>query len=131
MLYTVGHGTRSLDDLVKVLKDAEINILVDVRSYPASRTNPQFNKSNMETHFSAQMGIEYMHVAELGGRRGVTEHAKKHTSLRVAAFRNYAAYMDTDELKHALSDLIFDSCRNRTRCASCAVRLCGGGVTDA
>jgi uncharacterized protein (DUF488 family) len=64
---TIGHGTRSSDELVACLADAGARTLVDVRRFPSSRRNPQFNAAALEPALQAA-GIAYRHAVELGGR---------------------------------------------------------------
>src|ERR1043165_3548911 len=68
IIYSIGHGTRKIDDFIKVLKDFGIQYLVDVRSRPYSRFNPQFNQDNLK-HSLAKNGITYFFMGDtLGGR---------------------------------------------------------------
>jgi Uncharacterized conserved protein len=66
--FTIGHGTRSLAELLALLREAGVHRLVDVRSFPRSRTNPQFNIDTLPAALAAA-GIGYRHMPELGGRR--------------------------------------------------------------
>jgi uncharacterized protein (DUF488 family) len=68
-VFTVGHSTRSSSELNALLLGAEVRCLVDVRSIPRSRTNPQFNSDPLRESLAAE-AIEYVHLAALGGRRG-------------------------------------------------------------
>lgn len=67
-MHTLGHGTRPVGELVETLVEAGVRTLVDVRRFPGSRRNPQFNRGALETSL-AQAGLGYMHAVELGGRR--------------------------------------------------------------
>src|SRR6266516_2473967 len=67
-VWTVGHSTRPIDELIETLKSFKIALLVDVRSYPGSRRYPQFNKANLADSLEAA-GITYVHKPQLGGRR--------------------------------------------------------------
>lgn len=102
-IWTIGHSTLSLIDFISLLKFFDIQILVDIRSYPGSRRLPHFNKENLEKSLPAN-GIMYLHLKELGGRRKVNP-ASKNTGWRLDAFRAYADYMETDSFKNALSEL--------------------------
>lgn len=82
-VFTIGHGTRSLDELDDILRDHSIDVLADVRSYPRSRTNPQFNCEHLEQHYSGGSPA-YQHLSELGGRRRKSAAADKHSALRVS-----------------------------------------------
>ncbi len=67
-IFTIGHGRRELDELVACLREAAIETLVDVRRFPGSRRNPQFNQATLAAALNAG-GIAYRHAVELGGRR--------------------------------------------------------------
>ncbi len=104
MVYTIGHSTRPLDQFIAVLEAHGIKRLVDIRTVPRSRTNPQFNRDTLPQALAAH-GIEYMHMQALGGLR----HARKdslNTAWRNASFRGYADYMQTPEFAAALDELI-------------------------
>lgn len=103
-LFTIGHSTRSLGEFVELLKLNGIELLVDVRTVPKSRTNPQFNKDTLGNDLDKE-GIEYFHMTDLGGLR----HAKKDSKNIVwenASFRGYADYMETDEFRNAIEELL-------------------------
>ena len=96
-VYSIGHGTASAKDFVRALADAGVRVLADIRSAPGSRRNPQFGASALRDTLAAA-GIEYMHLAGLGGRRAPRADSP-HTGLRVAAFRGYADHMASDEFR--------------------------------
>ena len=102
MLYTVGHGTRPIEDLLETLVGAGVQTLVDVRRYPGSRRNPQFNREALAASL-AGAGIGYRHAVELGGRLSGEPGEERFPCLRVAAFRGYAARMGTEEWQTALT----------------------------
>ena len=117
-LYTVGHGTRALDDFVRLLHEHRINELVDVRRYPGSRRNPQFARATLEQELPAR-GIAYSWRGDrLGGRRHGGS-ASRHSGLRNTAFRAYADHMDSAEFREALSELL-DDARERRVGVMCA-----------
>lgn len=91
--FTIGHSTRSLPEFTELLQESAIEIVVDVRSIPKSRTNPQFNLDTLPGSLSANE-IGYMHIAALGGRRGKrkTDEPSPNTYWTHPAFRNYADY---------------------------------------
>jgi len=90
---TIGHSNRSLDECLDMLRAAQIDLLVDVRSFPASRHNPAYNISRFPADL-AQVQIAYQHCPPLGGRRprqlGVDE--RLNALWRVQSFHNYADY---------------------------------------
>lgn len=103
-VYTVGHGTRPLTELVEVLTGAGITCLIDVRRYPGSRRNPQFARASLEQALPEQ-GIGYeWRGEELGGRRSGPA-TSRHPAWRVAGFRAYADHMDTAVFRDALRSL--------------------------
>jgi uncharacterized protein (DUF488 family) len=95
-VFTIGHGTRSSDELLDCLGEAGVRTLVDVRRFPASRRHPQFNgpalRDTVET-----AGIAYRHAGELGGRRSGEPGEERFACIQVPAFRSYAARMGTAE----------------------------------
>jgi len=102
VIWTIGHGTRPLEELVAALQGAAVRTLVDVRRFPGSRRNPQFNQSTLAAAVE-QGGIAYRHEVELGGRRSGEPGEERFSCLRVAAFRSYAARMATEEWQAALA----------------------------
>ncbi len=94
VVFTIGHGTKSIDEFISLLKTYEVTRLVDVRTVPKSRHNPQFNKDILPDKLN-NVRIGYIHVKELGGLR----HAKRdsvNTAWRNASFRGFADYMQTE-----------------------------------
>ena len=104
-LYTIGHSTRSLDELVSALKAHGIETLEDIRAFPMSRRLPHFNRESLELWLPGQ-GIRYIWVKALGGYRKATRKDSPHTALRNANFRNYADYTLTPEFEQAASALL-------------------------
>ena len=103
-LFTVGHSTRSLDELIRILHTSNVSILADVRSYPKSRTNPQFN-SDAIADVLPQHGVEYVWLQKLGGRREGLGRKSKNTCWKNQSFRNYADYMETQTFLEGFADL--------------------------
>lgn len=101
-VWTIGHGTRPLDELVSILQEAGVRTLVDVRRFPGSRHNPQFGGQTLATALEAE-GIRYRHAIELGGRRSGEPGEDAFDCLRVVAFRSYAARMGTSGWQAALA----------------------------
>jgi uncharacterized protein (DUF488 family) len=104
-LYTIGHSTRSLDELVGALKAHGIETLVDIRAFPMSRRLPHFNRESLESSLP-ERGIRYIWMKSLGGYRKVTRKDSPHTALRNANFRNYADYTLTPEFGQAATELL-------------------------
>jgi uncharacterized protein (DUF488 family) len=99
--FTIGHGVRPVDELIATLRDAGVETLVDVRRFPASRRNPQFNQAALADALGGA-GIDYRHEVDLGGRRASEPGEERFPCIRVAAFRSYAARMAADEWQAAL-----------------------------
>jgi uncharacterized protein (DUF488 family) len=104
-LYTIGHSTRPLDDLVASLRAHDIETLVDIRAFPMSRRLPQFNRDSLAETLPAA-GIRYVWMKALGGYRKKILDDSPNIALRNQSFRNYADYMLTPEFERAMSDLI-------------------------
>lgn len=104
-LFTIGHSTRSLDELVEVLNKQEIHTLVDIRAFPMSRRLPHFNRESLEKALPAA-GLQYAWLKALGGYRKKMLSDSPNIALRNASFRNYADYMLTPEFEAAANELI-------------------------
>jgi uncharacterized protein (DUF488 family) len=104
-LYTIGHSTRLLDDLIAVLRAHGVERLADIRSFPMSRKWPQFNRDNLERELPKN-AIEYVWMKPLGGRRKKIRQDSPNTALRSESFRNYADYMLTPEFRDAAAELV-------------------------
>jgi len=91
--HTIGHSTRTTDELVALLREAEVALVVDVRTVPRSRTNPQYN-ADVFPHALAERQIAYEHIAELGGLRGRKRDvpADLNAFWQNDSFHNYADY---------------------------------------
>ena len=103
-LYTIGHSTRSIEELIEALQAHRIRTLVDIRAFPMSRRHPQFNRENLELELP-KAGIEYIWKKELGGRRRKQPGESPNTALRNDSFRNYADYMLTPEFASAAEEV--------------------------
>jgi uncharacterized protein (DUF488 family) len=104
VIFTVGHGTKSIDEFTGLLKTYEVQRIVDVRTIPKSRHNPQFNKEFLPKSLK-RVRIGYIHIKGLGGLR----HAKKDSvnkAWRNASFRGFADYMQTEDFKKSIERLI-------------------------
>jgi uncharacterized protein (DUF488 family) len=120
-LFTIGHSTRSLAELVEVLKAHQIQTLVDVRAFPMSRRLPHFNRESLEKALPAA-GIAYVWIKALGGYRKKTRPDSPNIALRNASFRNYADYMLTAEFEAAANELVELAEQSRTA-FMCAERM--------
>jgi uncharacterized protein (DUF488 family) len=118
LLYTIGHSTRALDELVEALKAHQIQTLVDIRAFPISRRLPQFNRESLEKSLPAA-GIHYVWMKALGGYRNKISEESPHVSLRNTSFRNYADYTLTEEFERAIAELVAlaESSRTAYMCA--------------
>jgi uncharacterized protein (DUF488 family) len=111
-IWSVGHGARPIDEFIAVLRDADIAALADVRLIPGSRRHPHFGAEALEAALG-EIGIAYVHLAELGGRREPRADSP-HRALRVAAFRGYADHMNTDEFVRGYERLTSLARQSRT-----------------
>ena len=102
-LYTVGHSTRTLDELLELLFAFEVTVLADVRTIPRSRHNPQFNADALRSALR-EGRLRYVHVPELGGLRRSREDSPN-TGFHNASFRGFADYMLTPEFQAGLEKL--------------------------
>jgi uncharacterized protein (DUF488 family) len=104
VILTLGHSTRPLADFIALLNAHAVSLIVDVRTVPRSRHNPQFNKDALPGSLK-KAGVGYVHMAGLGGLR----HAKTDSlniGWRNASFRGYADYMQTPEFEEQIESLI-------------------------
>jgi uncharacterized protein (DUF488 family) len=115
-LYTVGHGARSADELISILKQSEVQTLVDVRAFPSSKRHPQFSRQPLSIALESA-GIAYQWQGEaLGGFRKGSANSP-HAALRHPMFRAYAEHMATASFAEAATGLA----RRRGRvCIMCA-----------
>ena len=120
-LYTIGHSTRTLDDLIATLQAHQIQILADIRAFPMSRRLPYFNRDSLELSLPAA-GIRYVWMKPLGGYRKKVLEKSPHIALRNQSFRNYADYMLTPEFEDAAHELLALAEQSRT-CYMCAERV--------
>jgi uncharacterized protein (DUF488 family) len=120
-LYTIGHSTRSIGELVEVLHAHEIKTLVDIRAFPMSRRLPQFNRESLGQSLS-ETGIHYVWMKALGGYRKKILDESPNIALRNASFRNYADHMLTPEFERAMAELIRLADQDRTA-YMCAERV--------
>ena len=104
--FTIGHSTRPAQEFIALLKAADIKLVVDVRTVPRSRTNPQFNRDVLPAALAAH-GIAYEHLAALGGLRGKQPGVSPEVNAfwENASFHNYADYALSEEFRSGLKKL--------------------------
>ena len=105
VIYTIGHSTRTFDELVAALRKHGIVTLGDIRAFPMSRRLPHFNRESLEVELP-RCGIRYLWMRELGGRRKKVLQESPNTGLRNESFRNYADYMMTEEFAEGIGRLL-------------------------
>jgi uncharacterized protein (DUF488 family) len=120
-LYTIGHSTRTLQELIEVLRAHSIQTLVDIRAFPMSRRLPHLNRELLEKSLP-ESGIRYVWMKELGGRRRKSVAESPNVALRNDSFRNYADYMLTAEFESAIASLVEMAEHSRTA-YMCAERV--------
>jgi uncharacterized protein (DUF488 family) len=104
VIFTVGHSTRSLEELVEILRAHGVKRLIDVRTIPRSRHNPQFNRETLSKDLHNR-GFSYRHMKTLGGFRHAQPDSMN-TGWRNASFRGFADYMQTPPFKEALEEFL-------------------------
>jgi uncharacterized protein (DUF488 family) len=102
-IWTIGHSTHTIEAFLGILRAHRIEVIADVRLLPGSRRYPQFNRELLSSSLQ-KIGIEYMHVPELGGRRKPRPDSP-HTAWRNDSFRGYADHMDTEEFRRGIAVL--------------------------
>jgi uncharacterized protein (DUF488 family) len=115
--YSIGHGTRPLEEFVELLQSVHVTLLVDVRTVPRSRTNPQYNRDALPASL-APFGIQYEHMAALGGLRGRDRSVPPSLNgfWQNDSFHNYADYALSAAFREALTHL-----RERGHTDVCAI----------
>ena len=121
-VYTIGHSTRSLDELIGLLGEHGVQRLVDIRRYPGSRRYPHFSRENLAVALP-EHGIEYVHVPELGGRRKPLPDSPN-KAWRNEQFRGYADYMSTPEFAAALDGVLTSTKTTAIMCAEAVPWRC-------
>ena len=122
-IYTIGHSTHPLKEFIGILQNHGVEFLVDVRTIPRSRTNPQFNKDSVPVPLKTA-GIDYRHIAELGGLRSRQKSVidSPNTLWENKSFRNYADYAMTETFRKGLEEL-----KNIAAESTCAI-MCAEAV---
>jgi uncharacterized protein (DUF488 family) len=121
VLYTIGHSIHPIEIFLSLLRQHDIGILIDVRSFPASRRWPHFNHDELKASVE-ESGMSYRWCKALGGRRHSPPHDSPHRAWRQGAFRSYADYADTAEFSAAIESL--HALAAERRCAS----MCAEGL---
>jgi len=111
-IWTVGHSTRPIDEFTDLLRSHEISLLLDIRTVPRSRYNPQFNTDTLAQSLREAV-LQYRHLPELGGLRKPKKDSLN-DGWHNASFRGYADYMQTDKFQRALEELMAYSTGTRT-----------------
>lgn len=112
-VFTVGHSNRKWGDFISILKDNHVDLVVDVRRYPASRACPQFNKEQMTIELRKE-NVSYIHIEKLGGRRnkldtkegGRSGNEANNAGWKNKSFRAYADYMATTSFSKGINELL-------------------------
>ncbi len=104
-VFTIGHSTRSIDEVLAMLRSNGVTVLVDVRSFPSSRAFPQWNQAAIEADLPEDIG--YRWLRELGGRRHTPSGVESpNGGWRVKAFQSYADHMATEQFHSGLAELL-------------------------
>jgi len=111
VVLTIGHSTRTLEEFVQLLEVFGITLVVDVRTIPRSRHNPQFNKETLPNSLK-HYGVRYIHMPEIGGLRH-PKHQSVNTAWKNSGFRGYADYMQTQEFMDSLLKIVALARENR------------------
>jgi uncharacterized protein (DUF488 family) len=113
-IFTVGHSTRTLPKFVALLQSSDVQLVVDIRSIPRSRTNPQYDLGTLPTQL-ARCRIDHLRIAELGGLRKKSEVPPSVNAFWTnASFHNYADYALSQEFREGLARLLDASANQRT-----------------
>lgn len=109
-LYTIGHSTRSLDELVALLHANDVAHLFDVRRFPNSRRHPHFNQANLATELP-RVDVAYTHVEALGGRRNPPAEDSANDAWEAEGFQAYADHAQTAAFQRALDEVLAEADR--------------------
>jgi uncharacterized protein (DUF488 family) len=104
-VYTIGHSTRTQEEFLALLRAHEVERLVDIRAFPASRRHPHFHREAMQ-RWLGEAGVEYFWEKDLGGRRGKALGDSPNKGIRNDSFRNYADYMLTPAFEQAAARVL-------------------------
>ncbi len=121
-IYTIGHSTRALDELVSLLREHQVIRLADVRRYPVSRRFPHFSRDSLERSLPS-LGILYDHFEDLGGRRK-SDPGSPNGAWENEQFRGYADYMGTAGFRAAVDRLVKPDHSTAVMCAEAVPWRC-------
>lgn len=121
-IYTIGHSTRSLEELTSLVRENGIERLADIRRYPGSRRYPHFSRESLAGALP-EAGIAYVHLPELGGLREPAADSPN-TALRNPQFRGYADHMATAAFRQALDELLKGQVTTAIMCAEAVPWRC-------
>lgn len=121
--FTIGHSTRPIEEFVSLLAETQVTLVVDVRTVPRSRFNPQFNRDALSASLAAR-GVAYEHFAALGGLRGIQRDVPPETNAfwENASFHNYADYAMSQDFRLGLRTLR-ELGKTARSCVMCAESL--------
>lgn len=121
-IWTIGHSTRSFDELVGLLRDNGVERVADIRRYPGSRRHPQFSRESLERELPKE-DLAYIHLVDLGGRRKALP-GSRNTALHNEQMRGYADYLPTEPARKAIEFLLAGEQRTAVMCAEAVPWRC-------
>jgi uncharacterized protein (DUF488 family) len=116
-VFTIGHSNRTIEAFIELLRETEIQLLIDIRTIPKSRHNPQFGQDRLAASLK-EAGIGYRYMEDLGGLRKTGSNSPN-GGWRNASFRGYADWMQSEAFQHAITELI-DLATERPTAIMCA-----------
>ena len=124
-VFTIGHSSHPNERFIALLKQHEVESVVDIRRFPASRKFPHFNREQLQASLNAA-GIDYYWFEALGGRRsrGKDDPPSPNLGLRNESFRNYADYMLTADFQQAVENLLQIAAAGRTTIMCAEAMFC-------
>ena len=124
-VFTIGHSNRSFVELTTMLRRHHVTHLIDVRSYPSSRSCPQFNQATMPSDLS-RVDIAYHHIPDLGGRRHNRPADDRNAGWQNRSFRSYAEHTRTESFEKGVRELltVADRYRSAFMCAEAVPWRC-------
>ncbi|HEV2805729.1 MAG TPA: DUF488 domain-containing protein [Chthoniobacterales bacterium] len=105
VVFTIGHSTRPIEEFIALLQAHGVSCIVDVRTVPRSRHNPQFNQDSLRDSLK-KAALGYTHMSGLGGLRHAKAGSTTNRGWRNASFRGYADYMQTPEFEQNIDELL-------------------------